>query len=140
MWELDYKEGWVPKNSCFQIVELEKTFENPSDSKEIKQVNPKGNQHWIFTERTDAEVKTPILWPPDSKSWLTEKDPDAGKDGGLEEKGVTEDEMVGWSHHFDRHEFEQTPGNSEGREAWHAAVHGDHQESDTAEWLNSNSV
>ena len=93
---------------------LEKTPESPLDSNEIKSVNPKGNQLWIFTGRTDAEVETPIFWPPDLKIWIIEKDPDAGKDGGLEEKGVTEDEMVGWSHQFDRHEFEQIPGDSEG--------------------------
>ena len=92
MWELNHKEGWAPKNWCFQTVVLEKTLESPLDSKEIKPVNPKGNQLWIFIGRTDAEA--PILWPPDAKSWLIEKDPDAGKDWGQEEKWVAEDEMV----------------------------------------------
>ena len=98
MWELDHKEGWVPKNWCFQIVVLEKTFESPLDSNEIKPVNPKKDQPWIFTGRTDAEAETSILWPPDAKIGLTGKDPDAGEDWGQEEKGTTEDEMVGWHH------------------------------------------
>ena len=89
---------------------LEKTLESLLDSKEIKQVNPKGKQPWIFTGRTDAEA--PILWPPDVKSQLTGKDPDAGKDWGQEEKGTTEDEMVGWHHQLNGHEFEQSPGDS----------------------------
>ena len=80
MWELDHKEGWAPKNWCFQIVVLEKTLESPLHSKEIKLVNPKGNQLWIFIERNDAEAEAPILWPPDAKNWLIGKDPDAGKD------------------------------------------------------------
>ena len=95
MWELDHKEGWALKNWCFQTVMLEKTLDNPLDSKEIKAVNPKGNQPWIFTGRTGAEAEAPILWPPDAKSWLIRNDPDAGKDWGQEEKRVTEDEMVG---------------------------------------------
>ena len=98
MWELDRKEGWVPKNWCFQTVELKKTLERPLDCKEIKSVNPKRNLPWIFTGRTDAEAEAPILWPPDSRSWLIGQDPDAGKDWGQEEKGVTEDEIVGWHH------------------------------------------
>ena len=98
MWELDHKEGWVPKNWCFQIVVLEKTFESPLDSNKIKPVNPKKDQPWIFTGRTDAEAETSILWPPDAKIGLTGKDPDAGEDWGQEEKGTTEDEMVGWHH------------------------------------------
>ena len=96
MWEVDHKEGWVPKNWCFQIVML-KTLKSPLDNKEIKPVNPKGNQPWIFTGRTDAKAEVPILWPPDAKSWLIEKDPDAGKDCGWEEKGTTEDEIVNCS-------------------------------------------
>ena len=95
MWELDYTDGWVPKNRCFQTVMLEKTSESPLDSKEIKPVNPKRNQCWIITGRTDAETKAPILWAPDVKSWITGKDPDAGKDWGQEEKEMSEDEMVG---------------------------------------------
>ena len=95
MSELDYKEDWVPKNWRFQTVVLEKTLESPWDYSEIKLVHPKGNQPWIFTGRTDAEAETPKLWPPDVKSWLIEKDPDAGKNWGLEEKDGTEDKMVG---------------------------------------------
>ena len=98
MWELDHKEGWVLKKWCFWIVVLEKTLESPLDCKEIQPVHPKGNQSWIFIGRTDAEAEAPILWPPDGKSWLIGKDPDAGKDWGQEEKGATEDEMVGWHH------------------------------------------
>ena len=100
------------EQNCFQIVVLGKTLENPLDCKEIKPVNPKGNQHWILIERTDAEAEALILWPPGVKSWLTEKDTDAGKDWGQEETGITEDEMaslINW------HEFEQTPGDSEGQ-------------------------
>ena len=92
MWELDHKDGWGPKNWCFQIVVLEKTLESPLDCKEIKPVKPKGDQPWIFIGRTNAEA--PIIWPPDAKSWLIGKDPDAGKDWGQKEKGVAEDEMV----------------------------------------------
>ena len=105
MWELDRKEDWVLKNWCFQIVVLEKTLENPLDCKEIKSVNPK-NQPWIFIGKTDAEAEAPILWQLDAKSWLTGKDPDAGKDGKQEEKRMTEDGMVGWHHQLNRHEFE----------------------------------
>ena len=108
MWELDHKGGWALKNWCFQTVVLEKTLESPSESKEIKPVSPKGNQPWIFTGRTDAEAEAPTLWPPDVKSGLIGKDPDAGKDWRQEEKGVTEDEIVGWHHGFNGHEFEQT--------------------------------
>ena len=106
MWELDYKESWVPNNWCFWTVVLEKTLESPLDCKEIKQVNPKGNQSWIFIGRTGAEAETPILWPPDGKNWLIGKDLDTGKDWRQKEKGMTEDEMVGWHHWFYGHEFE----------------------------------
>ena len=106
MWELDHKESWVPKNWCFWIVELEKTLESPLDCKEIKPVNPKGNQSWIFIGRTDAEAEIPVLWPPDEKNWLIWKDPDAGKDWRQEEKGMTEDEMIRWHPQLDGHEFE----------------------------------
>ena len=95
MWELDYKESWALKNWCFWTVVLEKTLENPLDWKEIKPVHPKGNQSLIFTGDTDPEAEAPILWPPDVKNWLIRKDPDAGKDWWQEEKGMTEDEMVG---------------------------------------------
>ena len=114
MWELDHKEGWVLKNWYFWTVVLEKALESPLDSK-IKPVSPKGNQLWMFIGRTDAEAEAPILWPPDSKSQLIWKDPDARKDWGQEEKETTEDEMVGWHHRLSGHEFEQTPENSEGQ-------------------------
>ena len=106
MWELDYKESWVPKNWCFWTVVLEKTLESPLDCKEIKLVHHKGNQSWIFIGRTEAEAEILILWPPDVKNWLIWKDPDAGKDWRQEEKGMTEDEMVGWHHWLYSHEFE----------------------------------
>ena len=105
MWQLDHKEGWVPKKWCFQTVVLEKTLESPLVSKEIKPVSPKGNQHWIFIGRTDAQAEAPIFWPPDSKSWLIGKDSHAGKDR-RQEKKATEDEMVGWHHRLNRHESE----------------------------------
>ena len=111
MWELDHKEGWTLKNWCFWTVVLEKTLESPLDSKEIKPVNPKGNQPWIFIGRTDAEAEAPILWPLDAKSQLTGKDLDAGKAG--RQKGTIEDEMGGWYHWLNGHELEQTPGDSE---------------------------
>ena len=106
MWELVYKESWVPKNWCFWTVVLEKTLETPLESKEIQVVHLKGNQSWIFSGRTDAEDETLILWPPDVKNWFIWKDPDAGKDWMWEEKGTTEDEMVGWHHWLNGHEFE----------------------------------
>jgi len=102
----DYKESWAPKNWCFWTVVLEKTLESLLDCKEIQPVHPKGNQSWIFIGRTDGEAETPILWPPDVKNWLIWKDPDAGKDWRWEEKVATEDEMVGWHHQLNRHEFE----------------------------------
>ena len=106
MWELDYKESRAPKNWCFWTVVLEKTLESPLDWKETQLVHLKGNQSWVFIGRTDVEAETPIFWPPDAKSWLIWKDPDAGKDWRWEEKGVTEEEMVGWHHWCDGHEFE----------------------------------
>ena len=106
MGELDYKESWAPKNWCFCTVVLEKTPESPLDCKEIQPVHPKGNQSWIFTERTDVEAETPVLWPPDMKNWLIWKDPDVGKDWRREEKGTTEDEMVGWHHLLNGYESE----------------------------------
>ena len=120
----DYKESWVPKNWCFWTVVLGKTLESTLDCKEIKPVNPKGNQSWIFIGRTDAEAETPILWLPDVKNWLIWKDPDVWKDCRQKEKGTTEYEMVGWHHWLDRHEFEQAPGLVMDRVAWRAAVHG----------------
>ena len=95
MWELDCNEIWAPKNRCFWTVPLEKILESPLDCQEIQPVHPKGNQSWVFIGRTDVEAETPILWPPDAKSWRIGKDPDAGKDLRWEEKGMTEDEMVG---------------------------------------------
>ena len=135
MWEVDHKEVWAPKNWCFQIVVLEETLENPLDNK-IKPVNPKGNQPWIFIERTDAEAGVPILWPADVKSWLTGKDPDAGKDWGQEEKGVAEDEMVGWHHWLDGHEFEQALGVGEGQGSLVCCSPWGHKESHMTERLN----
>ena len=119
MWDLDHKESWVLKKWCFWTGEvvLEKTLESALDCKEIKPVNPKGNQLWIFTGRTDTEAETPIFWPPDVKSGLTGKDPDGGEDRGQEEKGTTDDEMVGWHHWHNGHEFEQTLDDSEGQES-----------------------
>ena len=108
MCDLDHKESWVLKKWCIWTVVLDKTLGNPLDYKEIKLVNPKGNQSWIFIGRTDAKV--PILWPPDAKNWLIRKGPDAGKNWRQEEKRITEDEMVGWHHHVNRHEFEQSVG------------------------------
>ena len=105
IWELDYKESWVPKNWCFWTVMLEWTLESPLDCKEIKPVNPEGNQSWLFIGRTDVEIETPIFWPPAVKNWFIWKDPDAGKDWRWEEKGMTEDEMVGWHHQLNGHEF-----------------------------------
>ena len=106
MRELDYKESWAPKNWCFWTVVMEKTLESPLDCKEMQPVHPKGNQSWIFIARTNAEAETPVLWPPDGKNWLIWKDPDGGKDWRPEEKGMTEDEMVGWHHQLSGHEFE----------------------------------
>ena len=106
MWELDCEESWALKNWCFWTVVLDKTLERSSDCKEIQSVNLKGNQSWMFIGRTDVEAETPILWSPDVKSWLTGKDSDAGKDWRQEEKGTTEDEMIGWHHWLNEHEFE----------------------------------
>ena len=121
MWELGHKKSWVPKNWCFSTVVLGKTLESPLDIKEIKPVHPKGNQSWIFIGRTDAEA--PIVWPRDAKNWLLGKDPDAGKDWRREEKGTTEDEMVGWHHQLNEHELSKLWEIVKDREAWHAAVH-----------------
>ena len=104
--EFNCKEIWAPKNWCFWTVVLEKTLERPLYCKEIKPVNPKGNQSWIFIRRTDADAETPVLWPSNAKNWLLGKDPDAGKDWRQKEKGMTEDEMVGWHRQLDGHEFE----------------------------------
>ena len=137
MWELDHKEGWAPKNWCFQIVVLKKTLESPLVSKEIKPVNPKGNQPWIFIGRTEAEAETLILWSPHVKSHLTGKDPDSEKDRGQEEKRATEDEMVVWYHWLKRHEFEQTRGYSEGQGSLACCSPWGHKASDTTYWLTT---
>ena len=136
MWELDYKESWVLKNECFWTVVLEKTLESPLESKEIQPVRPKRNQSWMFIYgRTDVEAEAPILWPPDAKSWLIWKDPDAGKDWGQEEKGTTEDEMVGWHHWFNGHGFRWTLGVDGQGGLMYCSSWGS-KESDTTEWLN----
>ena len=131
MWESDRKEDWAPKNWCFQGVVLEKTLESPLDCKEIQPVLPKGNQPWLFIGRTDHEAEALILWPLDAKSWLIWKDPDAGKDWRQEEKGTTEDEMVGWHHRLNGHEFEQTPGGSGGPRRLACCSPWGHKELDT---------
>ena len=136
MWELDCKVSWAPKNWCFWTVVLEKTLESPWDCKEIQPVHPKGDQSWVFIGRTDVEAETPILWPPDAKSWLIWKAPDAGKDWGQEEKGTTEDEMVGWHHQLNRHEFGWTPGVGDGQGSLACCSSWGCKESDTTELLN----
>ena len=136
MWELDYKEGWAQKNWCFWTVVLLKTLENPLDCKEILPVHPKGDQSWVFIGRTDAEAETPILWSPDVESWLIWKDPDAGKDWGQEEKGTTEDEMVGWHHRLNGYGFRWTLGVGDGQGGLAFCGSWGRKESDTTEWLN----
>ena len=136
MWELDYKESWVPKNWCFYAVVLEKTLESPLDCKEIQPVHPGGDHSLVFIGRTDVEAETPILWPSDAKSWLIGKDPDAGKDWGQEEKGMTEDEMVGWHHRLDGHGFGWTLGVGDGQGGLACCGSWGCKESDTTEWLN----
>ena len=136
MWELNYKESWEPKNWCFWTAVLEKTLESPLDCKEIQLVHHKGNQFWIFIGSIDAEAETPVLWPPDVKSWLIGKDPDAGKDWRQEEKRTTEDEMVGWHHQLDRHEFEQALGVGDGQGSLVCCSPWGCKELDMTEWLN----
>ena len=131
---LDHKEGWALKNWCFQTVVLEKTLESPLDSKQIKTASPKGNQLWII----GLMLKLQYFGPPDAKSQLNIKDPGAGKDCGQEEMGAWEDEMVGWHHRFNRHEFGQSAGDSEGQGSLLCCSPWGHKESDTTEWLNNN--
>ena len=136
MWELDYKESWAAKNWCFWTVVLEKALESPLDCKEIQPMHPKGNQSWIFIGRTDAETETPVVWPPDVKNRHIGKDSDAGKDWRQEEKGTTEDEMVGWHHWLDGHEFEQALGVGDDQGSLVCCSPWSCKESDTTEWLN----
>ena len=136
MWELDCKESWVTKNWCFWPVLLGKTLESPLDCKGIKPVHLKGNQSWTFIGRTDAKAETPILWPPDAKSWLIGKDPAAGKDWRQEEKGTTEDEMAGWHHKLDGCKFEQAWGAGDGQGSLTCCSSWGRKESDTTERLN----
>ena len=136
MWELDHKESWVSKNWCFWTVVLEKTLESPLDCKESKPVHPKGDRSWIFIRRTDAEAETPILWLPDAKNWLIWKDPNAGKDWKWEEKGMTEDEMVGWHHRLSGHEFEYALGVGDGQGSLACCSPWGHKELDRTEQMN----
>ena len=133
---VDHKESWAPTNWCFWTVVLEKTLESPLDCEEIKPVNPKENESWILTGRTDAEAEAPILWPPDAKTWLTGKDPDAGKDWRQWEKWMTEDKVVGWRHQLGGHEFEQAPGVGEGQGSLVCRSPWGCKELDTTERLN----
>ena len=137
MWELDHNEGWGPKNWCFWTVVLEETLESPLDCREVKPVHPKGNQSWIFIRRTDAEAEAPVLWPPNVKSWVIRKDPDAGKDWRQEENGMTEDEMVGWHHRLSQREFEQGPRDGEGQGSLACYNPLGHKKLDTTEWLTA---
>ena len=135
MWELDFEESWAPKNWCFWTVVLEKTPESPLNCKEIQPVHPKWDWSWVFTGRTDVEAETTILWPPDAKSWLIGKDPDAGKDWRQEE-GMTEDELVRWHHQLDGHASEQALGVGDGQGGLACCDSWGCKESDTTEWLN----
>ena len=135
MWDLDYKKSWVPKNLCFWTVVLEKTLESPLDCKEMQPVHSKGKQSWMFIVRTDAEAETPKLRPPDVKNGLIWKDPDTGKDWRREEKGMTEDEMVGWHHRLNGHEFEWTLGVGDGQGGLVCCSPWGRKESDTTEQL-----
>ena len=136
MWELACEESWAPKNWCFWAMVLEKTLESPLDCKEIQPGHPKGDQSWVFIGRTDVEVETPILWPPHMKCWLIGKDHDAGRDWGQEEKGTTEDEMVGWHHRLNGHGFGRTLGVRDGQGGLACCDSWGCEESDTTERLN----
>ena len=136
MWELDCEEGWVPKNWCFWAVMLEKTLVSPLHYKEIQPVHPKlGDHSWLFFGRTDDKAETPILWPPHAKSWLTGKDPDAGRVWGQEEKGTTEDEMAGWHHRLDGPESGWTSGVGDGQGGLACCGSWGRKESDMTEQL-----
>ena len=135
MWELDCEEGWPPKNWCFCTVVLEKTLESPLDCKEIQLVHSE-DQPWDFYGRNDAKAETPILWPPHGKCWLIGEDSDSGRDWGQEEKGMTGDEMAGWHHRLDGHEFEWTPGVGHGQGGLVCCNSWGHKESDTTDRPN----
>ena len=138
MYGCDYKESWAPKNWCFLTVVLEKTLESPLACKEINPVNRKRNQSWVSIERIDAETEMAILWPPpDAKNWLIGKDSDAGKDW-RQEKGTTEDEMVGWHHQLDGHEFEPALGVGDGQGSLVCCNPWGCKELDMTERLNNN--
>ena len=137
MWDLDHKEGWVVKNWCFWTVVFEKTLESPLDCQEIQSVNPKGHQSCIFIGRTDYEGEAPVLWPTEAKNWLIGKDSVAGKGRRQEEKGTTEDEMVGWYHWLNGHEFEQAPGDGEVQGSLTFCSPCGHKELDTTEQLKN---
>ena len=139
MLELDYKESWAPKNWWFWTVVLEKTLVSPLACREIKPENPKGNQSWVFTGRTDAEAETPALWPPNMKNWFIWKDPDAGKDW-RQEKGMTEDETVGWHHWLDGHEFEQASRVGDGQGCLACCSPWGRKESDMTDWTDIGSI
>ena len=136
MWELDCEEGWGPKNWCCWTVVLEKTLKSPLDCKEIQPVHSEGDQPWNCFGRNDAKAETPVLWPPQVKSWLIGKDSDAGRDWGQEEKGTTEDKIAGWHHWLDGHESEGTPGVGDGQGGLAYCDSWGRKESDTTEWLN----
>ena len=135
MWKLDHKESWAPKNWWWTVV-LQNILESPFNSKEIKPVNAKGNQSWIFTGKNDAKAEIPIIWPPDVKNWLLRKDPDAGKAWRQEKKGMTEEEMLGWHHQLNGHEIEQSLGVCDGQGRLACCSPWGPKESDTIEWLN----
>ena len=136
MWELNHKEGWVLNNYCFWIAGMEKTLESPLDCKEIQPVHSEGDQPWVFIGRTDAEAEVPMLWPCDAKSQLIWKNPEAGKDW-KQEKGTTEDLIVGWHHQINGHEFEQAPGVVDGQGSLVCYSPWGRKKSDTSEWLNN---
>ena len=136
MWELDFEEGWAPKNWCFWTVVVERTLESPLECKEIQLDHSEGDQPWDFFGTNDAKAETPVLWPPHVKNWLIGKDSDAGRDWGQKEKGMTEDEMAGWHHWLDGCESEWTPGDGDGQGGLVCCDSCGRKESDMTEWLN----